>query len=96
MRLSFHFYLTFLRQRELGALSKLMAAPRGVAGLDLLFSLMAAVEMLILFYSALAPQQMLQSRTQIPDFSEQKKTKVYLKQKGTLVHLSLSPLRVMK
>lgn len=77
-------------------MSKLRAAPHGVAGLDLLFFLMAAVEMLILFHSALPPQQMLQSLTQIPDFSEQKKTKVYLKQKETLVHLSLSPPRVTK
>lgn len=52
--------------------------------------------MLILFHSALPPQQMLKSLTQIPDFSEQEKTKVYLKQKETLVHLSLSAPLVTK
>lgn len=50
---------------------------------------MAAVDMVMLFYSLLLPQQMLTSVTQITDFSEQKKTEVYLKQKETLVHLSL-------
>ena len=53
------------------------------------FFLMAAADMLILFHSRLLPQQMLKSRTQITDFSEQKKTKDYLKQKEILVHLSL-------
>lgn len=52
--------------------------------------------MLILLRSALPPQQMLESLTQIPDFSEPKKTKVYLKQDETLVHLSLFAPLVMK
>ena len=84
------------RPREQGASFKPESAPLRAAGLDLLFFLMAAVDMLIPFHSVLLPQQMLKSLAQTTDFSEQKKTKVYLKQKEILVHLSLHFPIVMK
>lgn len=74
---------------EQGASFEPESAPLSAAGLDRLSILMAAVDMLILFHSVLLPQQMLKSLTQTTDFSEQKKTEVYLKQKEILVHLSL-------